>query len=42
MMRISAKRIDGKYIVTVKGFKAVFDRREDAFNYYLFRRTINY
>lgn len=34
------KKENGKFIVIVNGYKAVFDRREDAWNYYLFRRTI--
>lgn len=33
------KRENGKYVVTVNGSKAVFDIQEDAFNYYLFRKT---
>ena len=36
------KKENGKFIVTINGFKAVFDREEDAFNYFLFRKTINY
>ena len=33
------KRENGKWVVTVNGFKAVFDWYEDAINYFLYRRA---
>jgi hypothetical protein len=34
------KREEGKYIVTINGFKAVFDRQEDAMSYCIYRRCV--
>lgn len=33
-------RKNGQYIVTVNGVKAIFENHEDAFEYYLYRKTI--